>query len=117
MTGVLKRAWVPLLIVVVVVIAGLTVQRIRGYFGSEGIIVTPRNMGDSVASFEPKLVQYEILGTGSYADINYLDLDAQPQRVQGATLPWSLTLSAVCLPQHCGPRRWRNHQLPHHRRW
>ena len=40
-------------------------------------------------------MKYEILGTGSYADINYLDLDAKPQRIDGAWLPWSLTLQTT----------------------
>lgn len=42
MIGTLKRAWIPLLILVVVAIAGFTVQRIRTFFGSEGILVTPK---------------------------------------------------------------------------
>ena len=37
-------------------------------------------------------MKYEIFGTGTYANINYLDLDAKPQRLDGAALPWSLTL-------------------------
>ena len=32
------------------------------------------------------------------AVINYLDLDAQPQKAEAAALPWSLTLTkAFCL--------------------
>src|SRR6476646_5567370 len=51
-------------------------------------------------SSTPKRVLYEIFGPpGTVADINYLDADAQPQRVDGATLPWSFelvtTLTAV----------------------
>ena len=34
---VLKKAWLPLLIVVVVVIAGMTVSRVRTFFGAEGV--------------------------------------------------------------------------------
>jgi hypothetical protein len=41
------------------------------------------------------VVRYEIFGTGSYANINYLDLDAKPQRSDGAALPWSLTLDTT----------------------
>jgi Mycobacterium membrane protein len=95
-TSLLKRAWIPLLIVVVVVIAGFSVQRIRTFFGAEGIIVTPKNFADDPEPFKPKVVKYEIFGQpGSYADINYLDLDAKPQRVDGANLPWSLVLSTT----------------------
>jgi hypothetical protein len=91
----LKKAWLPLLIVVVVVIAGLTVGRVRTFFGADGITVTPRNFADDPKPFDPKVVTYEIFGTGTYADVNYLDLDAKPQRADAATLPWSLTLQTT----------------------
>lgn len=96
MTGLLKRAWIPLVIVVVLVIAGFTVQRMRTFFGAEGILVTPVQFADDPEPFDPKIVKYEIFGEpGAYADINYLDLDAKPQRIDGAMLPWSLTLSTT----------------------
>ena len=84
MIGVLKRAWIPLLLVSVIVIAGFTVARLRGFFGAEGILVTPRVFSEDAESFDPKVVRYEILGTGTYANINYLDLDAKPQRLDAA---------------------------------
>jgi hypothetical protein len=59
MFGVLRRAWLPLLIVVVVAVAGFTVHRIRGFFGSEGIIVTPKVFADDPESFDPKVVKYD----------------------------------------------------------
>ena len=95
MIGVLKRIWIPLLIVVVAVVAGVTVDRIRGFFGSEGILVTPKIFAEDSKPFNPKVVRYEIFGSSSYANINYLDLDAKPQRVDGAALPWSLTLKTT----------------------
>ncbi len=45
--------------------------------------------------FNPKVVKYEVWGDGSYADVNYLDLDAEPQRIDHVSLPWSLTLSTT----------------------
>jgi hypothetical protein len=93
--NVLKRVWIPLVIVIVVVIAVFSVHRIKGFFGQEGIIVTPRNFADDAEPFNPKVVKYEIFGTGTYADINYLDLDSKPVRVDGAALPWSLVLSTT----------------------
>jgi hypothetical protein len=95
MMGLAKRAWIPLVIVVVVAIAGFTVDRIRGFFGAEGIIVTPRVFAEDPEPFDPKVVKYEIFGDGSFANINYLDLDAKPQRLDGAALPWSLTLQTT----------------------
>lgn len=91
----LKRGWIALLIVAVVVVAGFTVHRIRGYFGAQGITVTPRVFADDAEPFDPKVVTYEVFGSGTYAHINYLDLDANPQRVDGADLPWSLTLNTT----------------------
>lgn len=90
-----KKVWIPLVVLVVVLIAGTTVHRVRGFFGSEGITVTPRVFADDPEPFDPKVVRYEIIGNGSYADVNYLDLDAKPQRVDGAALPWSLTLETT----------------------
>jgi hypothetical protein len=90
-----KRIWIPLLIVIVVAIAGFTVARIRTFFGAEGIITTPKVFADDPEPFDPKVVKYEIFGTGTYANINYLDLDAKPQRLDGAAIPWSLTLQTT----------------------
>lgn len=92
MIGLLKRAWIPLLIVVVVVIAGFTVHRVRTFFGADGIVTTPKVFSDDPESFDPKVVTYEVWGDGSWANINYMDLDAKPQQRDDATLPWSLTL-------------------------
>jgi hypothetical protein len=90
-----KKAWIPLLVVAVVLIAGFTVHRIRGFFGSEGITVTPRVFADDPEPFDPKVVRYEITGSGSTANINYLDLDAKPQRLDNAPLPWEITLETT----------------------
>jgi hypothetical protein len=95
MTKVLRRSWLPIVIVIVIVIAGFTVHRVRTFFGMNPILVTPKNFADDAAPFNPKVVKYEIFGNGSYADINYLDLNSKPVRVDGATLPWSLTLSTT----------------------
>lgn len=95
MIGLAKRVWIPLVIVIVVAIAGFTVQRIRTFFGAEGIITTPRVFADDPEPFDPKVVKYEVFGSGTYANINYLDLDAKPQRLDGAALPWSLTLQTT----------------------
>jgi hypothetical protein len=95
MIGVLKRAWIPLLLLVVALIAGFAVDRIRGFFGSEGVLVTPKIFAEDSKPFRPKVVRYEVFGSGSYANVNYLDLDAKPQRLDGAVLPWSLTLQTT----------------------
>lgn len=90
-----KKVWIPLLVLVLVLIAGTAVHRIRGFFGSEGITVTPRVFADDPEPFDPKVVRYEVTGSGSYANVNYLDLDAKPQRIDSASLPWELTLQTT----------------------
>lgn len=92
---VVKRAWLPLVIVAVVLIAGFTVDRIRGFFASEPPLVTPVNFADDPEPFEPKVVEYEIEGAGGAADVNYMDLDGKPQRVDGAALPWRVRLETT----------------------
>lgn len=95
MIRLLRRAWIPLLIVVVVIVGGLAVSRVRTFFGSEGILKTPKVFANDPEPFDPKVVRYDISGSGSYANINFMDLDAKPQRIDGAALPWSLTLETM----------------------
>jgi hypothetical protein len=91
----LKRGWIPLVIVVVLVIAGFTVSRIRTFFGGDPNADAASSRIEDTKPFNPKVVKYEIWGDGSYADVNYLDLDAEPQRVDGVSLPWTLTLTST----------------------
>jgi hypothetical protein len=57
--------------------------------------VTPKVFADDPEPFDPKVVRYEITGSGSYANINYLDLDAKPQRLDSTAIPWALTLQTT----------------------
>jgi hypothetical protein len=95
MLAVAKKMWIPIIIIVVVLVAGFTVNRVRGFFGSEGVTVTPRVFADDPEPFDPKVIRYEVTGSGSYANINYLDLDSKPQRLDGTTIPWGITLETT----------------------
>jgi len=55
--SILKPAWIPLVIIVVIAVAGFTVHRIRGFFGSEGILVTPKVFAEDPEPFDPKVVR------------------------------------------------------------
>jgi hypothetical protein len=92
--GILKRTWIPLLIVVVVAVASTVVYRIHGFFGSNNETTRPgAGLAQDAEPFNPKVVIYQISGMeGAVATINYLDLDSAPQRVDDARLPWSITL-------------------------
>jgi Mycobacterium membrane protein len=92
MTRLIGRAWVPMVMVVVVAIGAFTVSRLHRVFGSDPYVPDGGN-ADAIVQFNPKRVLYEIFGqAGAVADINYLDADAQPHRLDAVTLPWSLTL-------------------------
>jgi len=94
MTKLLGRVWLPVLVVVAVAAGALTVMQLRGVFGSDPILVTSKG-SESAESFDPKVVTYEVFGSGTTAVINYLDLEGQPQRAIDVDLPWSLTLSTT----------------------
>ena len=95
MLKVAKRFWIPLVILLVVVLAAFTVDRFRGFFGQTVLTKPGAGLVNDPAPFNPKVVTYEIFGAGSQATINYLDLDAQPQKAENAPLPWSLTLTTT----------------------
>lgn len=97
MVGIVKRAWIPLLIVVVVALGGVVVYRMHGLFGSDNETTrTGAGLAQDAEPFNPKVVTYQITGTeGAVATINYLDLDAQPQKVQNTSMPWELTLTTT----------------------
>ena len=96
MVKALRRAWMPLVILVVVVIAVFGVYRLHGVFGKTELTRQGSGLANDTKPFNPKEVTYEIFGpAGAVATINYLDLDAQPQIVRDTALPWSITLSTT----------------------
>jgi hypothetical protein len=94
MITVVKRVWLPVLVVAAVAIGALTVANLRSVFGSDGAVVTPIGT-DTAENFNPKIVTYEVFGTGATAVINYTDLDGLPQKTGEVMLPWSLTLETT----------------------
>ena len=93
--GVLKRAWIPLVVLAVIVGATFTVSRVRAGSGSEKHAAYPNSkMTDTLLGPKKSLV-YEVFGpAGTVADISYFDVNSDPQRVDGAHLPWSLQITA-----------------------
>src|SRR4029077_579434 len=88
-----KRIWVLLVIVLVVGIGIFVVDRFRGFFGQTELTRPGAGLVNDPEPFNPKVVKYEIFGSGTMATINYLDLDAQPQKAVNAALPWELPLT------------------------
>ncbi|PQM45849.1 Siderophore export accessory protein MmpS4 [Mycobacterium talmoniae] len=70
---------------------GLTVSRLHGIFGSEKRPSYADTKINDTKPFDPKHLTYEVFGPpGTVADISYFDVNAEPQLVEGAQLPWSL---------------------------
>jgi hypothetical protein len=92
----LKRVWIPLLVVFVVVLGIFMVDRLRGVFGKTELTRPGAGLVNDPEPFNPKEVKYEVFGApGATATINYLNLDAQPQHAVDVALPWSLTLTTT----------------------
>ncbi len=76
--------------VFVVAVAGFAVYRLNGIFGSHDVTSTPSGSANEIVPFNPKHVVMEVFGPpGASATITYLDVNAQPQRADAATLPWA----------------------------
>jgi len=82
--------------VVVVAIAGYAVFRLHGIFGSNHDTSTAEALSDEIIPFNPKHVVLEVFGPpGTVATINYLDVNAQPQRAENVALPWRYDITTT----------------------
>ncbi len=89
-----RRRWTVIVAVLVVALVGFTVHRLHGIFGSDNQVSRPSADSLENTGYNPKRVLFEVFGSpGSIATINFLDENAQPQRVDDAPLPWSHTLT------------------------
>ena len=87
---VLRRLWIPVVVLAVIGAGGLTVSRLHGIFGSENRPSYGDTKVDTTPS-NPKHLRYEIFGPpGTAADISYFDSNGDPQHLDGVNLPWSL---------------------------
>ncbi len=94
----LQRGWIPLVLVAVLALSGFTVSRMHGIFGSHQSAGAGGGGVDKIVPFNPKRVLYEVFGpSGTAGSISYLDENAQPQRADFTTLPWSFQV-ATTLP-------------------
>lgn len=94
MITVIKKVWLPVLVVAALAIGFVSISYLRSVFGSNGAVVTPVG-SDTAEDFNPTVVTYEVFGTGMSAVINYTDLDGLPRRTGQVSLPWTLTLETT----------------------
>jgi hypothetical protein len=93
-TGVAARAWIPLVLVVVLAFSGLIVTRLHKVFGSQDLNAAA-GAGIEIVQFNPKILVYDVFGpAGTTATIDYFDADANTHEVTTA-LPWSTTISTT----------------------
>lgn len=89
--GVLRRVWIPLLIVVVLCAGGFTVSRLHRVFGSDHRVAYADTETEKRQPYNPKQLTYEVFGPpGTVASISYFDVDAEPRFIENVSLPWSL---------------------------
>lgn len=92
----MTRAWIPLVLVLVLVVGGFAVWRIRNIFGSHQLPTYAGNMSEDSNRTDPKRVRYEVYGNpGATADINYIDAEGDPNQVVGAALPWTIEVETT----------------------
>lgn len=91
----LRRLWIPLVIVLVFATAAFGVWRLHGIFGSDNIN-TAAGIKDDSQNIIPKDIVYEITGpAGTTGEVNFLDERSQPQRAEFTTLPWSFKITTT----------------------
>ncbi|WP_200828285.1 MmpS family transport accessory protein [Mycobacterium sp. 3519A] len=91
---VLKRAWLPILLIVVLAVSGLVVSRLHKMFASQDLNAGA-GAGIEIVQFNPKIMVYDVYGSpGTTAQISYFDPDANVHTIT-ASLPWSVTLSTT----------------------
>ncbi|BBZ12755.1 MmpS family transport accessory protein [Mycobacterium branderi] len=96
MLTILKRTWVPLVVVAAVALGGVAVDRLRGVFGSDEIFSATGSSAEPLVPFHVKEVTYEVFGprdtTGS---VSYLNKGAQPEQASFTALPWAHTITTT----------------------
>nr|WP_202378363.1 MmpS family transport accessory protein [Mycobacterium paraintracellulare] len=91
-----RRGWMVIVSVLVVALAGFGIYRLHGIFGSHDNTTADSGLAAEIVPFNPKQVVLEVFGApGAVATINYLDVNAQPQQVKDAPLPWSFTITTT----------------------
>lgn len=96
MLTLLKKAWVPLVVVVAVALGAIAVDRLRGVFGSDAIFTATGSSAEPLEPSHIKRVTYEVYGPSDTAgSVSYLDKKAQPEQADFTSLPWTFTITTT----------------------
>lgn len=92
----LKRAWVPVVVAVAVVLGGVAVDRLRGVFGSDKIFSATGSSAEPLVPSHIKQVTYEVYGpSDTSGSVSYLNKLAQPEQANFTSLPWTYTITTT----------------------
>ncbi|TDZ96759.1 putative membrane protein mmpS4 [Mycobacteroides salmoniphilum] len=87
---VLARAWMPLVAVIALGVAGGSMLKVHE-LSAPGPVLTV-NPPQAPPEFTPKTLTYEVFGAvGNGGMLSYVDIDGHPHQVDVTTLPWSHT--------------------------
>lgn len=90
----LSRYWILLVSLIVVIVSVAVVARLHRFFGAEERKSYADSNLDSGKPFSPKNLTYEVFGPpGTVAAISYYDVNAEPQLIDAAQLPWALRIT------------------------
>ena len=96
MSGLLKRSWVALVVIVALVVAAAVVSRLRTFFDSDKPYIGAALPADVIEPTNIKRVTYEIVGPPNASGrVSYLDVNGQTLEAGFGSLPWSVTVSTT----------------------
>jgi hypothetical protein len=96
MLATLKRAWVPIVVVLVVALGSIGVFKLRGVFGSDPIFSATASQAQQLPQINVKHVTYEVFGpTGTAGRVSYIDKDSRPAQTNFSSLPWRYTIATT----------------------
>ena len=91
----MTKAWLPVLVVAVLLVAGAAIKSAHGIFGSQDRTQSPAAKF-AIVEFNPKNITYEIFGDwGGWGRVSYWNADVKPVAVDLTALPWAHTETTV----------------------
>lgn len=95
-SGLMKRHWVVVVIVVALLSAGVVVGRLRTFFDSDQPLAPDAGHADAIVPFNTKTVTYQIIGPqGTAGRVSYLDDKGRTHEEAFSDLPWSTTVTTT----------------------
>jgi hypothetical protein len=96
MSGLLKRSWVALVVIVALIVAAAVVSRLRTFFDSDKPYIGAALPADVIEPTNIKRVTYEIVGPPNASGrVSYLDVNGKTLEAGFGSLPWSVTVSTT----------------------